>query len=198
MKKIIIALSLTVSVLFFASCEKTSEQPIDTQPDQTEITNDSTVSDISETDETENTEISEPTDTEITEEPAPEIITETETLGFSLIEKFSFPEMYVLEKDEIKGEFGVSADICDEVFAAVPIEYPGIERIFIAKITNSENASSANESLSKTFDTIKAEYIDYLPDEYKKAKDVEIYNKNELLVLIISEDYDSIISFINN
>ncbi len=100
----------------------------------------------------------------------------------------SFPEMFVLDADSIEGEFGVDPSLLSEFYAAVPVEYPGIERIFLAKTADISNTSVVLESLQSTFDTIKAEYIDYLPTEYEKAKDAEIISSGDFVALVISAD----------
>lgn len=184
MNKIILCLTIAASVILFAACNNTSDTEKNNLPDDPAIN----VSDpIQNQDEVEKLVDSDSHDPE----------SAATVLGMSIIENFSFPEMYILEKDEIKGEYGVNTDNIEDIFAAVPMEYPGIERVFIAKIKDKAVSDTAKEQLATNFDTIKAEYIDYLPEEYKKAKDVEIFNKNDLLVLVISEDYDAIISYIN-
>ena len=186
MKKIFLSILLITSITILSACNNAPADDIE-KPNE-DLINDTIHPPVSDANDT----------------PVPEVIqnndqkaSELKELGELIINTYAFPEMYILEKDEIKGEYGVSIENIDEVFAAVPMEYPGIERVFLAKISDSNLLEIAKTELNKTFDTIKAEYIDYLPDEYKKAKDVDIQYKNDILYLIISEDYDSIVSFIN-
>lgn len=111
-----------------------------------------------------------------------------DVLSDSITSQCSFPEMFVLDADSIEGEFGVDPSLLSEFYAAVPVEYPGIERIFLAKTADISNTSVVLESLQSTFDTIKAEYIDYLPTEYEKAKDAEIISSGDFVALVISAD----------
>lgn len=108
-----------------------------------------------------------------------------EELAHSITSQCEFPEMYELSADELYGEFGVDNTQVSEFYAAVPTEYPGIERIFLATVSADSDTNQVASALDKAFKTIKAEYIDYIPEEYTKAVDAEIITKNDFISLVI-------------
>lgn len=99
-----------------------------------------------------------------------------------------FPTMYVLDADAVEGEFGIDSALLSEFYAAVPEQYPGIERIFIARVADQANVDAASEALNTVFETVKAEYIEYIPSEYEKTKGAEIITDGNFISLVICPD----------
>lgn len=120
------------------------------------------------------------------------------TLSAEIYENCIFPEMFEPEDADIKGEYGVDASLFDDFYAASPLEYPGIERMFFGVVSDRSNIQEIVSDLGNTLETVKAEYIEYIPTEYDKAKDSEIIVKDRFVSLIITADYDKAVEIINN
>lgn len=115
-----------------------------------------------------------------------------------LLENASFPAMYTLSSAEAELQFGISSDDVSELYAATADEYPGIERIFIAKLSENADKKAAKESLEAYLEALKAEYIDYLPTEYAKAKNVSVYESGDYICLVIAEDSTAALNIVKN
>ena len=108
-----------------------------------------------------------------------------------LIQSGSFPDMYVMNNSEIERQFDLSIDTFSEVYASAADQYPGIERIFISKLNDKEDMDTVADALNQYLETLKAEYIDYVPSEYEKAKDVSVYKKGLYVCLVVSQDSEA-------
>ena len=117
-------------------------------------------------------------------------------ISADLIENYSFPNMYTVPQEQIESEFGVLLSDFSDVSAAVTTEYPGIERIFLGIAKDDESLQNAKKQLNDYFDMLKAEYIDYLPAEYKKAKNAEIYTDGNFICLVVCSDYKDALKYI--
>ena len=116
----------------------------------------------------------------------------------NILSECTFPDMYALTKEELEGEYGVDAALITDFYAAVPTEYPGIERIFIATTANASDTGTVIAELFATFETVKAEYKDYLPDEYTKTRNAKIISDDNFVSLIICENADTANDIIKN
>ena len=130
---------------------------------------------------------------------------QNETVSFAvsdiasdLIDNGDFPDMYTMSDSEIERQFGFSAGQFSEVYAAAADQYPGIERIFIGKLENSDDKNEIVDALNRYLETLKAEYIDYVPSEYDKAKDVSVYEKGDYVCLVIAGDSDAALKIVKN
>lgn len=119
-------------------------------------------------------------------------------IATDLIDNGNFPDMYTMSDSEIERQFGFSAGQFTEVYAAAADQYPGIERIFIGKLENSDDKNEIVDALNRYLETLKAEYIDYVPSEYDKAKDVSVYEKGDYVCLVIAGDSDAAMKIVKN
>ena len=119
-------------------------------------------------------------------------------IATDLIDNGNFPDMYTMSDSEIERQFGFSAGQFTEVYAAAADQYPGIERIFIGKLENSDDENEIVDALNRYLETLKAEYIDYVPSEYDKAKDVSVYEKGDYVCLVIAGDSDAALKIVKN
>jgi hypothetical protein len=119
-------------------------------------------------------------------------------LAEEILSSCSYPDMFILEQETIKGEYGVDSALFDDIYASSPTEYPGIERLFIGVVSDKNDVQTIVDNLSKTLDTVKAEYIEYIPQEYEKAKSTEIIIKDRMVAMVITADYDIALEIINN
>ena len=117
-------------------------------------------------------------------------------ISADLIENYSFPNMYTVPQEQIESDFGINLSDFSDVSASVTTEYPGIERVFLGVAKDEESLENAKEQLNIYFDMLKAEYIDYLPAEYKKAKNVEIYTNENFICLIVCSDYKEALKYV--
>lgn len=115
---------------------------------------------------------------------------EMSELAKKLTDDFDFPDMYVLPEDQIEAEFGVIPSDFSDICAVTTAEYPGIERIFLGVIAeeSSKHISDIEERLNNYLEMLKAEYIDYIPSEYKKSKNAEVYTDGSFVALVICDD----------
>lgn len=120
-------------------------------------------------------------------------------IATDLIDNAEFPDMYTMSDSEIERQFGFSAGQFTEVYAAAADQYPGIERIFLGKLKNpEEDKTETVDALNRYLETLKAEYIDYVPSEYDKAKNVSVYEKDDYVCLVIAKDSDSALKIVKN
>lgn len=116
----------------------------------------------------------------------------------ALIATEDFPPMYEISSDELPEYFTVSADLFSEFKAAVAEEYPAIERIFIGKLSSPDNKSAATKALETAIASLEAEYIDYLPLEYEKAKKCNIEENGEYIFYIVCENIKEAVKTVND
>ncbi len=117
-------------------------------------------------------------------------------LAYELLDECDFPAMYELPAEDIEGTFGVSSDNFVEVYAAVADEYPLIERILVGKLNSDADKEAVINDLNENFEALKNDYAGYAPEEYAKAKNVKIYEKNGLVCFVIVSDYSEAIEVI--
>ncbi len=119
------------------------------------------------------------------------------TVANDLLENASFPAMYTLtDDDEISLQFGVDAENFVEMYAACADQYPGIERIFLAKYAENADREGVQTALNDYLETLKAEYIDYVPAEYEKAKNVSLCTDGDYVALVIAGDSDNALKIV--
>ncbi len=107
----------------------------------------------------------------------------------TVISADDFPPMYELYDDELSEYFAISPELFTEFKAAVAEEYPAIERIFIGKLVDKESQNAAIAGLESAIEALEAEYIDYLPFEYEKAKNCSIEICGDYIFYIVCENY---------
>lgn len=122
-----------------------------------------------------------------------------DTVADDLLENASFPAMYTLnDADEIALQFGVKTENFTEVYAATADQYPGIERIFLAKYTEDADRDGVYSALNDYLETVQAEYIDYVPSEYAKSKNVTVYADGDYVALVIAGDSAKALNIVKN
>lgn len=115
-----------------------------------------------------------------------------------LLENGSFPAMYELNEKEIERQFNLSPSLFSQVYAASADEYPGIECIFIGQLADEASKDEVTDALNSYLETLKAEYVDYLPAEYAKAKQVKVYSKSDFVCLVVAGDSDKALNIVKN
>lgn len=119
---------------------------------------------------------------------SPRVYPALSSVAETLMAEYTFPEMYELPEDQIEGEFGVSLDDFSDIYAATTVEYPGIERIFLGVAKDDASLEDAKDDLAAYFEMLKKEYVDYIPSEYKKAKNLDVYTDDDFLCLVVCDD----------
>ena len=174
MKKITVALLLSLLLITpLCACQK-QVSDTDSNSDQTQVTPKG--------------------DDETEKEPSFTV----KDIADDLSKNAAFPVMYVMTDEEIERQFDFSADLFSELYASAADQYPGIERSFIGKLKDGENKQTVIDSLNQYLETLKAEYIDYVPSEYDKAKNVSVYDKDDYVCLVIAEDSAEALKIVKN
>ena len=109
-------------------------------------------------------------------------------LADAIFETFKFPAMYNVPTDELMAEFAVSSDSFSDVAAYTTEEPYGIERVFIGIVKEDADMNLAKTELENYFQLIKNQSENYDPVQFAKAEDAYVFEKGNLLCLVICED----------
>lgn len=119
---------------------------------------------------------------------APAINVSVQTLSDAMLETYDFPAMYNVSADELMAEFAVSEEYFSEISAYTTEEPYGIERIFFGIVKDDADISTAKAQVENYFQLIKNQSENYDPVEFAKAEDAYVFEKGNLICLIICDD----------
>lgn len=109
-------------------------------------------------------------------------------LSDAIFESFEFPAMYNVPTDELMAEFAVSGENFSDVSAFTTEEPYGIERVFFGIVKKDADNATAKAQLENYFQLIKNQSANYDPVEFAKAEDAYVFEKGNLICLVICED----------
>jgi hypothetical protein len=94
---------------------------------------------------------------------------------------------YQISTDDVK-QF--AAEITSDSSQA-PIE------IIMIEANDSDSASSVKSALDSRYQTIYSQYASYSAEQFEMVKNCEVTTNGNFVIMVVSEDYDGIMSVIN-